>query len=606
VDSIRYCALPTSIVPLGADRAVLCRLGDHHRMVVSCTTAKILHSCQELRTLEQHANKARKRALPNSGSAEKSSIDFHKEISNLIANGFIVQESSLPFAAPPDRSCEEGIRDVAIVTNNRPQKLREAMTSIIDNTRERSEPVTVTVYDDSPAADGYNEVVDMLRALKNRLQYSIRYSDRNNRLRYASLLSKESGVDKKILDFALNGPNWGVLTTGANRNSALLDLAGCQFVLCDDDIRARIVRSSSMCSGVTLSSRMHPVTTVVHDDFNTALSAAVFHDADVLAIHQKYLGKQIHKCILPLSDHLVHSDCAPEFWQSVLDGNGRISATQMGIIGNSGQSSPSWVLSVTGSERKAMVLDEQAYRLARQSKYVTRIADVFTISSSSFCMAYALGLNNQDSLPPFFPIGRNSDGVFGVALRVNDPHRFIGHLPFGVVHENPDNTPYSSDAIWHDSTRVRISDIAMTILRQPRSVGICENTAPNYVSLGERFIDIAQLDDDDLAESLNRTALDMFSQRMARYEWLLNKFRHEPALWAEDIEKAQEHILCAASDRYSGLPCDLGTDDPRNCIQRAREVFTAYGSLLQAWPTLRSTAQALAVRGLDDGMSYAL
>lgn len=596
-ESRRYCALPTAITCLGTHHALLSRLGDGFRQLVPYSTALALSSCTRCRTLNEHVAEAAVMLKQQANCFTHSTIDYAATIRELVETGFLVPESELSShfteSSTNRTSSHSSIRNIAISTCNRPESLRSLLFSLAESIHDRLDSIVLTIYDDSSeAATGHTR--EMIAETKQDLRCTVRYCDRFSRLRYAALISKATGVNQSVVDFALFGcQSLSMPSIGANRNAALLDLVGERFLFLDDDAIARVFTGPGHSSGVTLRSDRYPVRTAIHSDVDSAESASESHAGNILALHEPYLGHSLQELVFAGVSEFSTPLCSPTLWQSAFDGAGRVSSTQMGFVGDSGNSSPHWILSVEEPERSSIIDSVSLYRIARTSRFVTRLAPNMTITDNPFCMTTALGLDNTDELPPFFPTGRNSDGIFGVMLRLTDSDRCLGHLPFGILHRNPDHRPFSHDAVWQDAARLRISEVIIMLLRRfSTSVG-CSCQKPNYASLAQYLIEISRLSDGDMENQLRQNALAAYQKRLHLLESLLSRYHAEPSLWAADVQKSITRILRAACDRRCGLPQDVPGRNSSDILRGTRDLLLGYGLLLQSWPTLRKVAREI-------------
>jgi hypothetical protein len=150
----------------------------------------------------------------------------------------------------------------------------------------------LTVYDDSVEANAIQNAA-ILKAVERNEHCIIRHIDGNSRASYISALSRESGVDKDIIEFGLANRTVGPLTAGSSRNVAILDLAGHAFMFADDDVLMDICSVPSRRADIELVSRRYPVETFFHDDLTAAMSDRTLVVCDVLTLHNAYLGKRV-------------------------------------------------------------------------------------------------------------------------------------------------------------------------------------------------------------------------------------------------------------------------------------------------------------------------
>jgi hypothetical protein len=71
------------------------------------------------------------------------------------------------------------------------------------------------------------------------------------------------------------------------------------------------------------------------------------------------------------------------------------------------------------------------------------------------------GFDNRVLLPPFFPVQRNADGIFGLILQKCMKGSYIAFLPSVLLHEPAAERMFESDQIWTDAGSVRMADVVI-------------------------------------------------------------------------------------------------------------------------------------------------
>jgi hypothetical protein len=484
-----------------------------------------------------------------------------------------------------DQTHQAIVNDIAIVTRSRAQYLKDVIQSIADCYMSHPKTIRINVYDGSPDARSRQQNVRVCSGFKDYPFVCVRYLGSEDRPQYAAALHRETGVAKDIIDVALAVHPSHQNTTGGTRNLALLSLAEMPFVFFDDDVVVRVCNAAGSKQGIRFESKRPPVDTIVHGSLSDAIASKNFYVTDVLALHEQFLGLGFSRVgATSLSGSILRSR------NEMPDDKPRVCVTQMGIVGHSGQSSPHWILSVQGAMRQSIIEDEAQYGIACASRYVTRIVDMFTVADSGFCMTYALGMDNRELLPPFFPTGRNSDGSFGVALRAISPERYIGHLPVGIIHRGSDSKQFAMNAIWKDASRIRTSDIVIAIYRSTSPPPGMIDPEGRYYSMGKLFVDIAQCSPNVFARWLQECINEIYHLRMSRYLQLLEIFGNLPGYWAHDVTRSLARLQRAVSTDVVISEDYLSAGRDAESIKQTQAALLAYGSLLQAWPALRKAA----------------
>ena len=257
-------------------------------------------------------------------------------------------------------------------------------------------------------------------------------------------------------------------------------------------------------------------------------------------------------------------------------------------------SAPSW-LWLRGESRARLVSSERQYRTACGGREIIRIPRFQSITTDAWCMATVLGLDNREMLPPFFPVLRNQDGLFGVALRTCVPAGYIGHLPFAVVHA-PSERRAAPDRLRR-ATCVDLWNIVLVCLASfPQSSRI--SAVDRMRALGSHLFRIASLSQNEF-ESFVR--LQLSAQHNAVVQWLeqLNAENGgSPEYWSRDIRAYIFRLRTLMRSKDYTLPEDLasivGAGHARHAVQNAVKL---YGRLLRRWPDIVAAAKELKSRG---------
>ena len=214
---------------------------------------------------------------------------------------------------------------------------------------------------------------------------TIRYAGPAEKKRFADALVRESSVSGEIVDFALFGDRRCRLSTGANRNSLLLDTLDTLVFSVDDDTLCRTAVAPALQESVAFLSTYDRTEFWFFPDRRGALEAGRAVETDLLGRTEELLGR-------PLTD-----------FESTAGLTGRVAITLPGLVGDSGMGSPRYFLTLGGPSRARLLQSHTAYLSALRSREVLRAAPQPTIAASAFCMTPFFGFDNRLLLPPSFP-----------------------------------------------------------------------------------------------------------------------------------------------------------------------------------------------------------
>jgi hypothetical protein len=460
------------------------------------------------------------------------------------------------------------------VTRDRLESLIACLESYVGNGQRHDRSPDFVVSDDSPSPEASDRTKAALRRMATRFNAPVRYAGRQEKNRFADALAAESGVSREIIDFALFGDERCPLTTGANRNSLLLDAAGSLMMAVDDDTLCQVAAARDLESARAFFPGYDPTAFWFFPDRAQATQSLSFVDADILGCHEELLGRAV-------------------------DGtSGRVVMTLNGLAGDSGMASPRYYLSLTGASRDRLVASEQAYRSALESREVVRTVHQPTITAGPFCMTTFLGLDNRDLLPPFFPVQRNSDGIFGLTLRKCVDASHVAFLPWILLHVPEPPRAFAPDEMWADTAAVRMADIVIAAVLDHQNLTGDATSARRLADLGEHLRWLGSLDYTDFEARL-RT-----QQQFRNFAFLtalhgqLHTYGASPAYWADDVTRMIDLISQASNAEDHLVPRDLREGrDPGAARLLSQELVAKFGEVLGAWPAMVAAAKRLRDKG---------
>ena len=471
------------------------------------------------------------------------------------------------------------IRSVGIVTHNRVTSLVACLGSYLENCQRHGRAAEFVVTDDSRSAEVQGHTRAALEVLAHRFHAPIRYAGWREKIRFADALSSESAVPLEIIRFALLGDERCTLTTGANRNSLLLDTVDTLVLSVDDDTRCRIAAPAEAEDTLAIFSGYDPTEFWFFPDHASAIEFVSFVDIDVLACHEALLGNAIANTGDPAA-------------------SSRVAITLHGLVGDSGMSSPRYYLSLAGASRERLVASPNAYRSAVRSREVLRTVRRPTIGTGPFCMTTFFGFDNRLLLPPFFPVQRNADGIFGLVLQKCVEASHVAFLPSALLHTPAAPRAFEPDEIWTDAGSVRMSDIVIACLFAHQAGGAHLTDATRLVQLGRHLRSLGSLELPDFEAHVRRLQQYRTMAFITVLESHLQMHGASPRFWADDVKRMIELLSKATSAEDYIVPRDLRHEHDAEAARRlSQELVAKFGGLLEAWPTIVAAARRLRANG---------
>ncbi len=553
----------------------------------------ILRVTDRFRTLPEH-----RKALLEAGWQDDGSGSLDAMLASLARSGALRSRTELlrRILEAKQEEPPPPIAAIAWVTRDRPQLLRRSVESAVANLQKYGRRVELRIYDDTADARVRADTRAMLAELGRREGHPVYYAGSEEKRAFATALqARASEVSAETIEFALFDPLGIGYTPGANTNAVLLDTGGKRIIHTDDDSVFRFASLPEAVPGLGLSSAADPTEVRFFSGAREREAAVELREADILTAHESLLGRSVADC---LRRHGGEADCdevSPDFLP-LLQARGRVAVTMAGACGDSGLGSPWFVLWLSGRSRELALQSEEHYRDALRSREILRLASRPTLGSSAFLMSMHVGLDNRLSLPPFLPVLRNGDGLFGQVLKACRPFGLTAFLPLAVAHLPAE--PRSSVPADPGRARTRAADLLMALLRYVIRAGASRSWEQELRSLGEQLADVAGLPAPEF-QALSRQAwAESLSAHILALEQLLELHGGEPHYWAAEAEAWIQATQESVSSDGPLIPEDLERRVPSSegaaLWQRLVRLF---GELLQGWPVLRQAAAELARQG---------
>jgi hypothetical protein len=248
---------------------------------------------------------------------------------------------------------------------------------------------------------------------------------------------------------------------------------------------------------------------------------------------------------------------------------------------------------------------ESTLRLAQSgdspwfSRELFRVAPQASITGNTRgCLASAMGCDNRDLLPPFVPVMRGEDALFGLMLRACFANAYIGHLPWGIHHSPLQPRSFSAEDIWKVAARARFCDViavcVKSFLRSPKFVEDVERLR----LLGKHLISIGSLPLTEFEEFIRLSLWEQKSREIAYLENNLPNTQQLSSVIGGNIsyylDTLQESL---AKDEYIVPDELLAAYAPDEARRLTRQIVLKFGHLLSWWPEIVETAKRLREQG---------
>lgn len=574
-----YWAPAVALIPCGNNFFAL-SLDSGELTTLDAETAGVLRLCCGYKTLEDHAE-----ALVSGNHMSRGAS--RETLHTLVATGLlrpIAFNSHLSAGAAPRPM--PLVTTVGIPTRDRPRMLERCLSSSIAHCNQFGHNVHFVVVDGSQVEENrrLNQAVvySSLRQCGHRIDY-VGYAEAE-RLRCA--LAAE-GFGYHVLEYSLTP---GAL--GANRNLLLLLTAGRPFLMLDDDILLDTWNLPGCDTQMMFAGHEDPRETRFFASRIKALEAVQKTPIDVLRIHSELLGRSASELYKRESaPHILAQACVHLI--TLLANSsaaGMIRVTCCGIAGDCGADSPHVLLLSTLPCRSEILRDRGTFELAMSSREALRLAPRYLVTHNSGCMGYCMGVSSSGVLPPFLPIGRNSDGVFGRILSTIDTSALFGHVPCGVIHDSQRPSRFGTVNLLASHTR--LFEVVFAILFRCGPAIIAKSVAARRRMLSAVFRELAELELDEFAAFVAGAVLEWKCRQLDHAD-AISRNGQRPAYWRDALERCRTELYAHAVCPDYFVPVEFHHKPRREALSSVQLCLRQYGEVLDMWPALMAAAQRL-------------
>ncbi len=524
-------------------------------------------------------------------------------------------------------SAASRITTLGLVTRNRPQALGRAVQSYLPGLPAHTR---LMVLDDSDSeADREANVRQLQTCLAHApTPVEIQYANPTQRLAFVNALIAQDIAPPAIIRFGLDHSEHlpHAPRTGINRNALLLASGGEVLFSADDDTLYTPARrvGAGLAPGVDLVMGEDPAEKYFWATEAEALATPQLLSAfdsesgagfDFWAEHTAVLTKTGPELCtaVDITPHALDSLPVPlaDLAQRLQAPESRVVATLNGLVGDSGLGFPfgftgtavGCLLPQTAATHHALTHDESHYQTALTSRATLRVAPRLTLSDGSYTMTTFVGLDNRHLLPPFMPLFRAQDMIWGQTVWRTDATALLAHLPLTLRHAPLEPRrfwpgEFMRSATGYDTTRL-VLDCLMSYAPDaltPRA---------GLVALGQYLQALGEQPLPDFAHFVQKEALRRNELFLTSMETTLTRFNHQPAYWATDVKRYMHTMRQAMQADDYIVPVGLRVNyQPRQALAMGQTLIRLFGEFLAAWPDIVAASHDL--RQAGRGMTTAV
>ena len=561
-------------------------------MVMPEVHASLLR-CGQFKTIDQHVANI----IESNPGMQGQQADMHKVLQSMLDAGIMISAKKLcdRLKLKPESVIgeKEAIAPVvAIITWERPEALERLLTSIVANCDTRKIH-RLYVIDDSRKAENISRNQALVAKFAAGAKTPLHYFGQDEQQSLLGDLTKRLPEHENAIRFLADQSRWrDHWTSGLARNLALLLSCGRRLVMMDDDTICDVYSARQPKPNITFSDEPREA-----EFFSGEQGWAAQHqelNPDPVDRHMQCLGLSFSEALNVLGQsHLKAAGFsnASALLTSELDTDSPVLMTECGSLGCPGTGSNTWLPDMAPEALKRMLASEQKTNdaLNKRFAWLGRNQPHFSPRSNMSAMT---GFDNRQLLPPYLPITRGEDRLFGNMLDYIFPSAVTLDYPWAVPHlpiPQREWREQDRDFTQGDSFPMFFFDQVI----EQKSSCLARSPDGRLATLSAWFNDLATASDESLAALYQDTRLRDTSRQLQKLSTLLAENESAPANWQDYLQNGIKQ-LNADMDQASredfpikGIPRAM---ESAELIAFWKETWAGFASALNAWPEIRKAA----------------
>jgi hypothetical protein len=559
--------------------------------VVMSEVYSALNLCREFRSLEEHIANIEEAIPTLRGQPEeiRRVLDTMCQQGMLVPPDAVLQDLQMPKAGSSHEAAGPAV--VVIITWERPA----ALTRLLDSIKKNGDPKAIErlyVVDDTRTAANIALNREAVAGFADGSPVDARYFGREEQEALLADIASRIPQHEASLRFLADSRQWeGYWTSGLARNFALLLSMGKKLVMIDDDALFEVWEPPDMDGDVSLAEQ--PSEANFFEKPGEWRGMHLRQDTDPVSAHLECLGAAFGDALQRLGQpRLDAANLAGSRTDDVrrLKADSPVLITECGTVGDPGTGGNGWLIELEGPSRERMLQSEESVQRAIRNNNVWLGRRRPRVSGRSN-MSLITGLDNRAAVPPYFPIMRGEDRLFGVMLGMLFPKVAVLDYAWASPHLPQEERDRSSEET-HFGAQRPFPRFFVEWLKLQADRCSAGTYAHRLAALAGHYEELASMDDMALSklywDELTHSACETMKQLRAA----IDRGAGTPAGWVKYLESGLHKVNVDVVESFQ-RPVITGTPggvQGGELFALWREHWRAFGAALRAWPEIRSAA----------------
>jgi hypothetical protein len=560
------------------------------QMIVAAEVASALSACRVFRTMAQHVEVLTS-TIPQLAGQQ---ADVAKVLNLVNSHGLMTTAESVCQRLGGDAPAARNLPTtrVFIITCDRPAAVERLLTSML-HAGNLSHHDQLFLVDDSRASQNTELNRETVARFNITSAKNMQYVGAQEQRRLLDSLVTHLPQHEQGIRFLIDRQRWvDKKSYGLARTLCLLLSVGHRAIVMDDDVICAAVPSPHKRDGIAFGAPPREVESYASEQ--DILQRTAKADFDPLTGHARCLGLTLGQAITKLgSGQLLPQDLhnANAAYLSQWRAESPILVTQSGTLGNAGTRTPEWIFTIDPTSSQRLLANPGGLETALSSQQFWRgqPRPLFTRMS---VISQVTGLDNSQLLPPYFPVFRDEDYLFGAMVEYLHPTAAVLEYDWSVPHF-PIETRSGVLEIEPATGKGRFRPGKFITDRTVYEPGIPVET--RLQSLAVLVKELAESSDQGLLTRYRAEVADNQCDELRKFSACLQNGVKRPPVWQGYLEESLESVTGALQSvarltDIADIPDDL---EPQAILEQFRVYANDFAAALAAWPAIRETADTV-------------
>ncbi len=538
-----------------------------------------LHQCNRFRTLKEHNQQLQKTIPDLAGQTE----DINQVLNSVNQMGLMLsatQKAQKLYLADTPLPTETGFC-CCILSCDRPQAVSRLLQSMAEN-HQFHDDNRYFLVDDSRQTKHQQQNRQLCESFSRKQQVRLEYFGPEEQTRLLHQLEQAFPDHKEGVKHLLGEQHKDKPTYGRTRNWALLLGSGGKLVVIDDDVLFQRVAIAKETRSVALTSAIRSA-----DFFSSPEEWQEHIDREIFDPTAEAFTKALGRTLPEALTLLTRKKLPPNAFRQLnpvdyanYQPESRVLITSCGSVGDPGTSANSWLYLLDEDSRQNLYASENRYRQHIQNRNMWSGRKEYAFLNSFVLISQITGIDASRCLPPYFPLLRNEDLLFGEMLRYMHPSALQLDLPWAAPHLPLEDRRWKKHLAMTPPQHGLLSFSADMVSRQ-RHQNPAATPEARLQSLADQFHSLADMADEEFRKRLIEATLQHTTSQLHQMHDILAQSPKAPDYWKTDMQAILQSLQNSLTSPPNGL-VDLDGDAQ---MQRntARYLWRAYAKGLQAW-----------------------